>query len=269
MIKFMSIASGSSGNCYYLSNGNQALLIDAGIPLRSITKALKDQLLSVEGHVMGVLVTHDHADHIRTVGSLGDKLNLPVFATEKVLNGIDCSRYVDSLPMASRRMIVPEQTFALAGFDITPFPIPHDATENVGYHITAPSFSFTLCTDVGHITDTISHYASKAEYLVIEANYDCEMLLSGPYPSFLKERVSGPLGHLSNQETGDFLARIFRPEMKHVWLCHLSKDNNHPELCWKSIEYRLFNEGIRVGKDLDLTVLKRSSPSELYTLSGD
>ncbi|WP_373817452.1 MBL fold metallo-hydrolase, partial [Porphyromonas loveana] len=79
MIKFMSIASGSSGNCYYLSNGNQALLIDAGIPLRSISKALKDQLLSLEGHVMGVLVTHDHADHIRTVGSLGDKLNLPVF----------------------------------------------------------------------------------------------------------------------------------------------------------------------------------------------
>lgn len=269
MIKFMSIASGSSGNCYYLSNGNQALLIDAGIPLRSISKALKDHQLPIEGNVVGVLVTHDHADHIRTIGCLGEKFHLPVFATERVHSGINSSRYMDHLPLLSRRNILQEETFRLAGFDITAFPIPHDATENVGYHITAPGFSFTLCTDVGHITDTISLYASKADYLVMEANYDCEMLLSGPYPEFLKERVSGPNGHLSNQETGDFLARTFHPGMKHVWLCHLSKDNNHPDLCWKSIEYRLFSEGIRVGKDMELTVLKRTSPSSLYTLLED
>lgn len=265
----MSIASGSSGNCYYLSNGKKALLIDAGIPLRTITKALKSHALEIEGHVVGVLVTHDHADHIRTVGCLGDKFHLPVYATYKVHNGISSSRYVDNLPIICRRDIAPEKTFQMAGFDITPFPVPHDASENMGYHIALGDFNFTICTDVGHVTDTIARYAAKANYLVMEANYDCEMLMNGPYPPFLKERVSGPNGHLSNQESGDFLAHVYHPEMKHVWLCHLSKDNNHPDLCWKSIEYRLFNEGIRVGKDMELTVLKRTSPSDLYTLRSD
>ncbi len=269
MIRFMSIASGSSGNCYYLGNGNKGILIDVGVPMLTINRALKAVGVQIEGHIMGVLITHDHADHIRTVTAVADKHKLPIYTTAKVHLGITNSRYVGSLNSANQRIVETNLPFELAGFEITPFTVPHDATDNVGYHITAPGFKFTLATDVGHITSDIQRYASMADYLIIEANYDREMLANGPYPQFLKDRVSGPSGHLSNQETGDFLAGVFHSKMKHIWLCHLSRDNNHPDLCWKSIENRLFKEGIRVGRDVMLTTLKRSSPSELYTLLED
>ena len=145
--------------------------------------------------------------------------------------------------------------------------MPHDSAENVGYHITrGEDFRFTLATDVGHPTAVIERYIAAAQHVVLEANYDSEMLRTGSYPPFLKERVASPLGHLSNEEAAEVLARCYHPEMRNVWLCHLSKDNNHPELCWKSIEQRLFSEGIRVGKDLSLTALRRTAPSPMYLL---
>lgn len=244
----MSLSSGSSGNCYYLGNDNEGILLDAGIPIRTIIKSLKQEQIPFDAnHLKGVLVTHDHADHIRTIGCIGEVHHLPVYATQSVHKGIEKSRFVQESLFSSKRVICPNETFTLGNFDITPFLVPHDSSENVGYHITAPGFRFTLITDVGHITPEIKHFASMADHLVMEANYDEEMLWGGQYPQFLKERVSGPLGHISNQDTADFLASIYHPNMKNIWLCHLSKDNNHPELCWKTVEYRLFCEGIRVG----------------------
>ncbi|KGN99455.1 metallo-beta-lactamase [Porphyromonas macacae] len=263
----MSLSSGSSGNCYYLGNDEQGILIDAGIPIRTITKTLKKEGIAPDGsHIRGVIVTHDHADHIRTVGVLGCVHHMQIYGTKKVLDGIERSRFVNDSLFGHRNEIVCGKTFNLGGFEITPFPVPHDASENVGYHITAPGFRFTLITDAGHVTPEIKHYASLAEHLVIEANHDVEMLRDGIYPQFLKDRVAGPNGHLSNQTTAELLAEIYHPGMKNIWLCHLSKDNNHPELCWKTIEYRLFCEGIRVGKDISLTALRRTSSSPLYLL---
>ena len=136
----------------------------------------------------------------------------------------------------------------------------------MGYHITKGDFRFTLATDVGHVTDDIADYISRADHVVLEANYDPEMLRSGSYPEFLKGRVASPQGHLSNDEAAELLARVYHTGMKNVWLCHLSKDNNHPDLCWKTVEQRLFAEGIRVGKDLSLTALKRTTASPMYLL---
>lgn len=263
----MSLSSGSSGNCYYLGTESQGILIDAGIPVRMMAKSLKKEGIPIDGsHLRGVVVTHDHADHIRTVGVLANVHHMQIYGTNNVLNSIERSRFVNDTLFGHRNEIVCGKSFTLGGFDIMSFPVPHDATENVGYHITAPGFKFTLITDVGHITPEIAHYAAQAEHLVIEANHDVEMLMNGGYPKFLKDRVAGPLGHLSNQTTADFLAKIYHPAMKNIWLCHLSKDNNHPELCWKTIEYRLFAEGIRVGKDISLTALKRTSSSPMYYL---
>lgn len=267
MVRFMSLSSGSSGNCYYIESPEGAILIDVGINIRNISHDLKLHNISMADKVKAVLLTHDHADHIRSIGHLSEKYGFPIYATEKVFKGIDHARYVINKPeVRLRNVVVPEKSFGVAGFEVTAFDIPHDASQNVGYYISGHGLSFTLLTDVGHITSTIRKYASKAIHLVVEANYDKEMLMFGSYPEFLKQRVSGPTGHLSNQETGEFLASVFRPEMENIWLCHLSKDNNHPELCWKTIENRLFNEGIRVGKDVTLTTLKRTQASPLYVL---
>ncbi|MDR2119128.1 MAG: MBL fold metallo-hydrolase [Tannerellaceae bacterium] len=260
---FLSLASGSSGNCYYLGTSEYGMLMDAGIGIRTIRKILKENLIDFS-QIIAVLITHDHADHIKTAGCLGEKYHIPVYATEAVHKGIASSRYVEEALDTSRRIIEKEKPFTIRDFQITAFEVPHDSADNVGYHITFGNHAFTLATDVGHITDTVSAYMSKANHLIIEANYDEEMLMSGSYPQFLKERVSSPTGHLSNRETAEFLATHYHTELKDIWLCHLSRDNNHPELAYKTVDIRLFNEGIRVGKDVTLTTLKRSTPSDLY-----
>lgn len=265
----MSLGSGSSGNCYYLGDETSGLLLDAGIPIRTIKKSLAAEGISLDsGHIRGVLVTHDHADHIRTIGTLGSVYHLPIYATTLVHDSIDRSRFVQESLGASRRELAIHQPLELAGFTIEAFPVPHDSAENVGYHICRGDFRFTLVTDVGHVTPIIERFVRAAQHLVLEANYDKEMLRAGNYPPFLKERVASPLGHLSNDEAAELLARCYTPELRNVWLCHLSKDNNHPDLCWKSIEQRLFSEGIRVGKDLSLTALRRTAPSPMYLLEA-
>lgn len=267
MIRFMCLSSGSSGNCYYLGTEAEGFLIDAGIPIRSIVKMLRTEGIELtSGHIRGVIVTHDHADHIRTIGVLGGVYHLPIYATTLVHNSIAHSRFVQEDIRPSRREIAIHEPFQLAGFTIEAFPIPHDSAENVGYYITRGDFRFTLATDVGHITDDVLDYVGRADHVVLEANYDREMLSAGSYPEFLKRRVSSSLGHLSNDEAADLLCQVYHPGMQNVWLCHLSKDNNHPELCWKTVEQRLFAEGIRVGKDLSLTALRRTVASPMYQL---
>lgn len=262
-LSFLSLASGSSGNCYYLGTTEYGLLIDAGIGKRTIEKVLKDRGIDIS-KIIAVLVTHDHADHIKTVGYLGEKLNIPIYTTEKVHKGIDKSRYVEEMLYASRKIIDKEVPFTIRDFRITAFEVPHDSTDNVGYHIEFGDHKFTFATDVGHITDTVSKYMCMANHLIIEANYDETMLKQGTYPPFLKERVASPTGHLSNREAAEFLATHYDPKLKNIWLCHLSRDNNHPELAYKTVDEVLYKEGIRVGKDVSLVALKRTTPSDIY-----
>lgn len=262
-LSFLCMASGSSGNCYYLGTPEYGILIDAGIGSRTIRKVLKDNNLDFQ-KIEAVLVTHDHADHIKTIGFLGEKLHIPIYATSEIHKGINQSRYVEEKLVASRRDIEKEVPFQIRDFCITAFDVPHDSTDCVGYLIEYGDHAFMIATDVGHVTETIGKYVARANHLIIEANYDEEMLRFGTYPTFLKERVAGPLGHLSNREAAEFLATHYHPELKDIWLCHLSRDNNHPELAYKTVDIRLFQEGIRVGKDVSLKALKRTTPSQLY-----
>lgn len=262
-LSFISLASGSSGNCYYLGTKEYGILIDAGIGIRTIRKVLKDYGIDFS-RIIAVLITHDHADHIKTVGCLGEKFNIPVYATEAVHTGIEKSRYVEESLTLSKRVIEKEICFHIRDFGITAFEVPHDSSDNVGYHIVFGTHKFTFATDVGHVTETVAKYVRMANHLIIEANYDEEMLRFGSYPPFLKERVASPTGHLSNREAAEFLAANYSEQLKDIWLCHLSRDNNHPELAYKTIDIRLFQEGIRVGKDVSLTALKRTTPSEIF-----
>jgi phosphoribosyl 1,2-cyclic phosphodiesterase len=192
-LSFLSLASGSSGNCYYLGTSEYGILIDAGIGIRTIRKVLKDNDIDFS-KIIGVLITHDHADHIKTVGCLGEKYNIPVYATSDVHQGIEKSRYVIETLVASKRTIEKENPFLIKDFKITAFEVPHDSTDNVGYYIEFENHKFTIATDVGHITETVRKYVCMANHLIIEANYDEEMLRFGTYPDFLKERVASPTG---------------------------------------------------------------------------
>ena len=262
---FLSLASGSAENCYYLGTSEYGILIDAGVGIRTVKKNLKEKGIDFD-KIMAVLITHDHTDHIRTVGCLGGTCHIPIYATGPVHNGIDRSGYVRNTSCLSRVTIEKGKAFVIRDFRIEAFEIPHDSSENVGYRIEYGESNFTIATDVGYIPDTVRDYLCRANHLVLEANYDEEMLRSGSYPDFLKERVAGPGGHLSNRETAEFLATHYTPRWKNIWLCHLSQKNNRPKLAYQTVALRMMREGIRADTDVTLHVLARKTPSDVFLL---
>lgn len=259
--KFFSIGSGSSGNCSYLGTSEYGILIDAGVGIRTIKKALREYGVSFE-KIVAILITHDHADHIKTVGYFGDKCNIPIYTTLSVHEGIQRNRVVQADLLQSKRIIEKENPFLIKDFEITAFEVPHDSVDNVGYHIQLDEQVFVFITDVGRITETIKKYASTAHHLVIEANYDDYMLQAGRYPYYLKQRIANGMGHLSNRHSADFIASIYNEKMQNIWLCHLSQDNNHPELAYKTVEGALAANGIVAGKNVKIETLSR------YKVSG-
>ena len=265
ILKFLSIASGSSGNCYYLGTENYGILLDAGVGIKTIKKTLKENEIGIE-QILAVFITHDHTDHIKSVGCLGEKYGIPVYATGRVHAGIENSQHISEKLYISRRIIEKEVAVYIKELKITAFDIPHDASDCVGYLINYGNHNLVLATDVGHINEKVGEYMRIANHLIVEANYDKEMLLQGNYPLFLKERIAGGNGHLCNSEIADFLAANFDLHLKNIWLCHLSKDNNHPELACKTVEMAMRQYGICTGKDVCLTALKRNTPSEMFIL---
>jgi len=266
MLKFISLGSGSSGNCYYLFTESDGLIIDVGIGVRALKKYFVDYGLS-QSKIHHILLTHDHADHVKSVGSLSSSYHLPVYATALTFSGINRNysirRKVDPI---NSHQIENDKTIKLGDFVITPFHVPHDSLDCVGYHIECQGIVFCLLTDVGCITEEIKNNIKDADFLVIEANYDREMLLNGPYSQYLKQRICSGTGHLSNDFCADAIGRYSSQKLRHVWLCHLSQENNHPELARKTIIDGLKKYEKIVGSDFELTVLKRKSPTGIFTL---
>jgi phosphoribosyl 1,2-cyclic phosphodiesterase len=266
MMKFISFGSGSSGNCYLLTTPNDALLIDLGVGLRGLKKDFREYGFSLSA-VHHVLITHDHADHIKSVGSFSHDYNIPVYATREVHVGINrnyCITQKISADLA--RVIEKGKTQQIGDFTVTAFGVPHDSSDNVGYFIEAEGTNFCVMTDVGTVTDEMKEYIRRARHLVIEANHDEEMVMSGPYPQFLKTRILSQTGHLSNRNCALALIENMSEDLQNVWLCHLSEENNHPELARKTVESLLRDYGIIAGVDLQLEVLKRNSPTGVFEL---
>jgi len=266
MLRFISLGSGSSGNCYYFAAGQTRFLIDAGVSFTQLRKLFQSMGLSLR-NLDAVLVTHDHADHIKSVGKLASDCGLPIYSTELVHQGIARNYCVAPKLDSDKKIIIKKnEPFTLGDFTITPFHVPHDSTDCVGYRLEVENIRFCLITDIGHVTEEVQEEVSKANYLILESNHDREMLMKGPYPAFLKGRIAGADGHLSNTEAGELLANFASPNLRHVWLCHLSEENNHPVLAQKTVDGILRSYGIIPGKDFKLEVLKRRNPSQVYDL---
>ncbi|MBR3856639.1 MAG: MBL fold metallo-hydrolase [Bacteroidaceae bacterium] len=267
-MKFISLGSGSSGNCYLLQSGETSILLDAGISIRSLKKYLKDLDMSLEDDVSAVFVTHDHADHIKSVGNIANECGKTIYATQLVHEGIACNRCLKIQVPANRMAFVEKgKPIEIGNFRITPFDVPHDSRDCVGYVVEADGVRFCLITDVGHVTDTIREQVGLANYLVLESNHDVNMLLMGKYSAFLIDRISSDKGHLNNEQAAYLLAESATPQLRHVWLCHLSEENNHPVLARKTAEAVLRQHGIIPGVDFELDILKRKTPSEFYSLT--
>ncbi len=254
---FFSLSSGSCGNCYYLGNSHYGLLIDAGIGPRIMKKRLAEYGIDFS-MIYAVLVTHDHYDHIKGIGYLAGKLDIPIYATDKVHQAMSRSPFLSGKLTGARKSVKKKEPFQIDDFRITAFEVPHDSADNIGYFIEFKNQTFTLVTDVGIITDEIAYYICKANHLVIESNYDEKMLQDGNYPFHLKQRITCGTGHLSNQQTADFIANSYSSNLRNIFLCHLSGDNNHPDLAYETVQRKLSQRNIKVGSHVALHVLKRN-----------
>ncbi|MBQ6776824.1 MAG: MBL fold metallo-hydrolase [Paludibacteraceae bacterium] len=266
---FRCFASGSSGNCYYLGTPHQGILIDAGISARTIQRDLRDMNLDFSA-IRAVLITHDHADHIRAVGTLGERVHLPIYTTRAIHEGIDCNYGVREKLRTSRRYFekgMPFELYGMDGMQITTFGISHDSTDCLGYVIDYLGQRFMIATDCGTPNEQMTAYIQTANHLVIEANHDEQLLLNGPYPTYLKERILSPRGHQSNVTCGQLLRDNFHIGLRNVFLCHLSRENNDPDVAMQTISSILAESDIVVGQDLFVTPLARLTPSPVYELN--
>lgn len=262
---FRCFASGSSGNCYYLGSRHEGILIDAGIAARLIRSNLVEMGLDWN-NIRGVLITHDHADHIRAVGAIGEMFHIPIYGTSLIHAGIDRNYGLSKKLRTSRAFYTLGEEFEICGMKVNTIPVSHDSTQCVSYQIEAHGVHFMIATDVGCVDEAMENAVSKAEHLVIEANHDEQLLLNGPYPSYLKSRILSDIGHMSNHTCGRLLQEHASHCLKNIWLCHLSQENNDPDVAYATVREYLTEAGFQVGKDVNLRVLERQTPSPIYDL---
>ncbi|MDE7420659.1 MAG: MBL fold metallo-hydrolase [Muribaculaceae bacterium] len=262
---FCSFGSGSSGNSCYIGSREGGLILDVGIKAEEIERGLAANGVSMN-HVKGILLTHDHADHVKYVYALlRNNRHLKLFCTNRVLNGILRRHSISKRIKEYHVPIFKEIPFKVLDFDITAFDVPHDGTDNMGFSIEFDSRRFVLATDLGEVTDRARYYMSRATYLMIESNYDAQMLRFGRYPEYLKARIASSSGHLDNRQTAAFLFEILNPELKQIFLCHLSKDNNTPQIALQTVKEALERKGIKVGNALE-TLEDRQADVQLAAL---
>ena len=265
MTRFISLSSGSNGNCYYIGNEDCALLIDAGLSGRAVKKRLEENGLPI-GAIRMILITHDHVDHIKCLGSIAERLKVPIYATKKVGASLNRNYSIGSHITGYVRTFEPGEHFENFGVKFCSFEVPHDATQTVGYYIDFFGDKFLFATDLGEVTDDSVKYGRMCQHIVIESNYDVDMLITGNYPPLLKSRIMNTHGHLSNEQTAGYLKSVWHEGLKHVWLCHLSENNNTPEKAYASAYSALTDAGAKVGDDVDLSCLPRYQASGIFVM---
>lgn len=246
-IYYMSFGSGSSGNSCYIGTRRAGIIVDAGVKSEDVVEALTTNGVKME-NVVGICLTHDHADHVRYAYNMIRKYkHMKVYCTNRVLNGMLRKHNISKRIKDYHVAIFKEIPFKLGEFEITAFDVPHDGEDNMGFSVRLEDRHFVVATDLGAVSERARHYMSKANYLMIEANYDLYMLTHGPYPEYLKARIQTERGHLDNEDTARFLAEICNPKLKYIFLCHLSNDNNTPEKARATVCRALEEKGLKVG----------------------
>ncbi|MCM1029470.1 MAG: MBL fold metallo-hydrolase [Pseudoflavonifractor sp.] len=264
---FISFGSGSSGNCAYLGTRREGILIDAGVDPAFVEKEMSANSLSM-ANVRGILLTHDHSDHVRFVYKLVRlRKDTAIYCTPKTLTGLLRRHNISRRVKDYHHPIYKEFPFELAGMTLTAFDVSHDGTDNCGFFIEAPGQTFAVATDIGSITPRVDFYMRKANYVMLEANYDAEMLRTGPYTAFLKSRIAAPNGHLDNLDSAEFAATIAAEgNLSHIFLCHLSAENNTPETALAAVKARLESSGFGPVGDASGSIEASACPIQLMAL---
>lgn len=260
MVKFCSLYSGSSGNSIFISSGKTKILIDAGLSCKRIVASL-ESIGEKPDEISGLLVTHEHSDHIKGVGILMRKIRVPLYVNEKTWDSM--KNVIGDVPEDLVNIINVGETFEIGDIGVKSFSIPHDAADPVAYSFYIGNKKITSATDIGHVTDELCNNLMGSCTVLLESNHDIEMLKVGPYPWYLKKRILGDNGHLSNETCAKLTVSLAKMGTKRILLGHLSKENNFPELAYQTTFNELVKNGIRIGTDVLLNVASRSECSEV------
>jgi phosphoribosyl 1,2-cyclic phosphodiesterase len=264
-LKICSIASGSSGNCIYIGTDNVNLLVDSGISGKKVELGLKE--LNVDPNsIDGILITHEHSDHIKGIGVLARRYNMPIYATRKTWEATLNYRSIGKVSNDLFVEIYPDEDFNIKDLTIHPFNSFHDAINPVGYTFRKRDKKISIATDLGCYNEYILNKLQDSNILFIEANHDVKMLEAGKYPYYLKKRILSDVGHLSNETSAKLISTLYNKQLTHVILGHLSNENNFPELAYESVKLVLNNCSHINGDNLSLSVASRSSNSNLVVI---
>lgn len=256
MLKFCSLYSGSSGNSFFVQSGKSKILIDAGVSCKKIVDALASINVAIE-NIDAIFVTHEHIDHVQSIGTISKKYDIPVYANRKTWKAMPNQ----SAKISEKNIYYfrNNEEFNFKDLKIFPFSIPHDAANPCGFNIYNNDSKISIATDIGHMDENVLENLKHSKFVLLESNYEPEVLKCSPYPYKLKERIASPIGHLSNIEAGKTINYLSNFGLENVMLGHLSKENNFPELAYKSVL-----EQIEQNEKLHLEVASRFEPSNLF-----
>ena len=262
---FCSFASGSSGNCFFVGVEDEGFLIDAGVSLAHLKKSLQ-QIDYQQKSIKCIFLTHDHIDHVKGLDVIAEALQVPIYAHADCIAGVLRGKATRNMNPDIFHAIEPFDSIEMCGIHIEPFPVMHDGRGTMGYYFRYDDKNLTLATDVGMIDSCVESYLDKSESIVLESNYDENMLWKGPYSYILKKRIAGPTGHLSNVEASRYIAKRYLKGLKNVMLCHLSENNNTPELAMQNVYQILQQQRIRTNPDVTVFPLPRHQSTGLIHL---
>ena len=263
-MKFCSLYSGSSGNSIFIASDNTRVLIDAGLAGKKIDEALK-HIGEEASSIDGIFITHEHIDHIKGVGVLSRKYDIPIYANHNTWAVME--KNIGKIKERNIRIMDRRSSIAIKDLEIRSFNIPHDAIAPVGYTVSSGGKNASVVTDFGVFTEEIRDNIIDSDIILLESNHDINMLRMGPYPYNLKLRVLGENGHLSNEDCGNAIVSLSKSDKKkQIMLGHLSGTNNHPDLAYQTVVDVLSANGIRPGDDVTLQLASRHNPSEIILL---
>ena len=262
MFNFCSLYSGSSGNSLFIETQNTKLLVDAGVSSRKIETALND--INIDPSTLdGILITHEHTDHVQGLGTLSKKFDLPVFVNQETLDAMPKQR--DKIADKNIKTFKVTDKFEIGDLEIKPFSIPHDAVNPCGFNIWKDNKKISIATDIGHMTNPILKNLEESLFIMLEANYDPEVLRCSSYPFTLKSRIAGPTGHLPNEMAGKTISHLLKSGLKNAMLGHLSKESNFPELAYQTVMDELISNNYKENS-IQLSVASRDIHSKIINI---
>ncbi|SCY61531.1 MBL fold metallo-hydrolase [Alkaliphilus peptidifermentans] len=263
-VRFCSLASGSSGNCHFITDDSENLLVDAGLSGKKIQSKLLE--IGIDPcRLTGILISHEHNDHIHSAGILSRRFNIPIYANVGTWRGME--EKLGKLKEEHIKIFETGKIFEVGDFIVTPYSTSHDANDPVGFSLINNGVKISITTDLGYINDEIIEHVRDSNLVVLESNHDEEMLKVGSYPYYLKRRILSNLGHLSNDAAGLAIVDLVRKNVKKVMLAHLSKENNFPELAIATVNNILALNKMIVGEDVEIVLAHRDRVSNLYEFS--